>query len=300
MGSDTTADDVLAGQDLTGHHALVTGGTSGIGQEIARALAAVGADVLITGRDRNRGEAVAARSSGKGRVGFAALDLGDPASIACFPVGRPITILVLNAGVLTTELTRTPLGFETHFGVNHLGHFALTRRLPLAEARVVVLSSRAHRRADVDLDDPNWRARPFDHWRAYGQSKTANALFAAELDRRTPHTATAVLPGMVLTKIVRDFSDEQLRAEGWLDERGNPRVSAGWKTVRQAAASAVWAAVTPGLGGRIVEDCALTAPWPTAHDLPAGHHLAYAADPARAEALWELSERLLAHPRDTA
>ncbi|MGQ0838764.1 SDR family NAD(P)-dependent oxidoreductase [Actinokineospora sp.] len=293
MDRHSTADDVLAGHDLAGHYALVTGGTAGIGAATAAALAAVGADVLVTGRDRTKGEAAAARMSGKGKVAFAALDLEDLDSIAALAVPRPVSVLILNAGVLTPGLTRTRLGFETHFGVNHLGHFALARRVRLIDARVIVLSSRAHRRADVDLDDPNWRRRPYDHWHAYGQSKTANALFALEFDRRTEHTATAVLPGMVFTSIVRDFSQAQLRAEGWIDDNGDPRRDAGWKTVRQAAASTVWAAVTPGLGGRVVEDCAPTEPWPSGHDLPAGHHLAYASDPERAEALWELSERLV-------
>ena len=288
-----TADDVLSGHDLDGHYAVVTGGTTGIGAATARALATAGADVLITGRDRNKGEAAAARMAAKGTVAFAPLDLADPDSVAALTVPRAISLLILNAGVLTTALTRTRAGFETHFGVNHLGHFALAQRLPLTTARVVVLSSRAHRRADVDLDDPNWVARPYDHWRAYGQSKTANALFALEFDRRTDHTATAVLPGMVFTSIVRDFTPEHLRAEGLVDDDGAPHTASGWKTADQAAASAVWACVTPGLGGRIVEDCAPTEPWPTSHDLPPGHHVAYASDPARAEALWELSERLV-------
>ncbi|GGS57315.1 SDR family NAD(P)-dependent oxidoreductase [Actinokineospora fastidiosa] len=278
-----TADDVLAGHDLTGHHALVTGGTGGIGAETAKALARAGADVLITGRDPVKGAAAAASMG----VAFARLDLADPDSIAAFAVPRPVTMLILNAGLLTNALVRTKAGFEPHFGVNHLGHFALAARVPLREARVVVLSSRAHRRADIDFDDPDWRSRAYDPWRAYGQSKTANALFALEFDRRTEHTATAVLPGLVLTDIVRDLTPAQLSAQGW-DGRGP-----GWRTAAQAAASTVWAAVTPGLGGRIVADCAPTEPWPTGHDLPDGHHAAYAADPERAARLWELSERLL-------
>ncbi|MGW5051267.1 SDR family NAD(P)-dependent oxidoreductase [Actinokineospora sp. NPDC004072] len=278
-----TADDVLDGHDLTGHHALVTGGTGGIGAATAAALARAGARVVVTGRDRAKGAAAAAAIG----AAFAPLDLADPDSIAAFTVDRPVTMLILNAGVLTNALSRTKAGFEPHFGVNHLGHFALAARLPLEDAVVVVVSSRAHRRADIDFDDPDWRERDYDPWRAYGQSKTANALFALEFDRRTEHTATAVFPGLVLTDIVRDLTPEQLTAQGW-DGRGP-----GWQTPAQAAASTVWAAVTPGLGGRIVADCAPTRSWPTGHDLPAGHHAAYAADPGRAARLWELSERLL-------
>ncbi|MGX7824567.1 SDR family NAD(P)-dependent oxidoreductase [Actinokineospora sp. 24-640] len=285
----STAGDVLGGHDLSGTHAVVTGGTAGIGAETARALAAAGARVVVTGRDPVKGRAAAA---GIGAV-YAPLDLADRASITAFvrSVRTPVTLLVLNAGVLTDRLTRTADGFETHFGVNHLGHFAVATAIPLEDARVVVLSSRAHRRADVDPVDPNWRTRPYDHWAAYGQSKTANALFALEFHRRA-HPAAAVMPGLVFTDIIRDLPPAQLRAQGWTDDRGAPSPAAGWKSVQQAAASVVWAATAADAPGHIVENCAVTRPWEAA-DLPEGHHMAYASDPANAARLWELSERLL-------
>ncbi|TYB42284.1 SDR family NAD(P)-dependent oxidoreductase [Actinomadura chibensis] len=308
----STAAQVVAGHDLAGREAIVTGGASGIGLATARALAGAGARVVIAGRDPASGEEAAARlrkETGNDLVVFRRLDLGSLASVRAWTrahvaTGRPLDILVDNAGVMAPPLIRTEDGFESQFGINHLGHFAFTTGLLPAlraagKARVVVLSSRAHRRGDVDLDDPNYERSPYDPWEAYGRSKTANALFAVALDARefgAGITANAVMPGAIMTGLQRHISPADLRAMGWAGEDGSPAAPAGWKTPEQGAATSVWAAVAPeldGVGGQYLEDCAVATAWTRCDDPPAGHYLPYARDPARAERLWTLSEALV-------
>ncbi|WP_308250242.1 SDR family NAD(P)-dependent oxidoreductase [Sphaerisporangium fuscum] len=303
-GRSRTALEAVAGVDLTGREAIVTGGSGGIGYETARALAAAGARVVIAGRDRARGEAAAAKltaDANGGPVVFRHLDLASLASVTGWAdrhnaTGKPCHILVANAAVMAPPLTRTEDGFELQFGTNHLGHFAfavglLPSMLRADGARVVVLSSSAHRRSDVDFDDPNYTARPYDPWEAYGQSKTANALFAVAFhDRYAPSgiTANAVMPGAIATGLQRHMSQEERTARGW--------PNAEWKTAEQGAATSVWAATAPelsGVGGRYLEDCAVARPWHGDGPPPRGHYLPYALDPARAARLWALSEGLL-------
>ena len=307
----STAAQVIAGHDLTGTDAVVTGGARGLGAETARVLAAAGARVVLAGRDQARGEAAAAQmraGTGNRGVEFRGLDLGSLASVREFAAGylsaaRPLHLLVNNAGVMATPLTRTADGFESQFGINHLGHFALaTGLLPaLASAggaRVVVLSSRAHRRSDVDFDDPNYRRRPYDPWQAYGQSKTATALFAVGLTARYPGdgiTANAGMPGAIMTDLQRHIPAPELRSMGWADDRGVRTDLPGWKTVAQGAATTVWAAVAPeldGVGGCYLDDCAIARPWTVDEVPPTGCYLPYLLDPGRADLLWALSERL--------
>jgi NAD(P)-dependent dehydrogenase (short-subunit alcohol dehydrogenase family) len=310
----STADDVLRGHDLTGTEAIVTGGASGLGAETARALAAAGARVVLATRDRTRGEDAAARmreATGNPDIEFRALRLDSLASVATFTTeylatGRPLHLLVNNAGIMGAPFTRTADGFESQFGVNHLGHFALTAGLLPAlraagTARVVSLSSRAHRRGDIDFDDPNYERRPYDAWQAYGQSKTANGLFAVGLTARYGDdgiTANAVMPGTIMTDLMRHISPADLKARGWADEHGRPRTDMpGWKTVPQGAATSVWAAVAPELhrrGGLYLDNCAIARPWTADGDPPHGHYLPYLLDPGRAERLWNLSEKLTA------
>ncbi|MCP2339924.1 SDR family NAD(P)-dependent oxidoreductase [Actinomadura rupiterrae] len=309
----STASEVVAGHDLTGMDAVVTGGASGLGAETARALASAGARVTLAVRDAGRGRTVARRiaaETGNPQVVHAELDLASLASVRAFTgrwldAGRPLHLLINNAGVMATPLTRTADGFESQFGTNHIGHFALTTGLRPAlraagRARVVVLSSRAHRRGDVDFDDPNYRRRPYDPWEAYGQSKSANALFAVGLTGRWADdgvTSNALMPGAIMTDLQRHLPADELIDMGWADADGNPVIPPGWKTVEQGAATTVWAAVAPeldGIGGRYLDNCAIARPWTEAGDPPSGHYLPRILDPDRADRLWTLSEKLIA------
>jgi NAD(P)-dependent dehydrogenase (short-subunit alcohol dehydrogenase family) len=306
----TTAEQVAAGHDLYGRHVLITGGTSGLGAETARVLASIGASVTITGRNASRGEVIAAglASGGGCAARFEYLDLGSLSSVRDFAdryraTGRPLHILINNAGIMATPFSRTADGFESQFGTNHLGHFALTTGLLPAlraagGARIIAVSSRAHRRSDVVFDDPNYCHRPYDPWEAYGQSKTANALFAVGVTQEYAAdgiTANALMPGAINTGLQNHLSSKDLRSLGWVQSGGGLAPPAGWKTIPQGAATTVWAALTPELdrsGGHYLEDCAIAQPWLTDGDPPSGYYLPYAVDPRKAERLWELSAEL--------
>lgn len=310
----STADEVVAGHDLTGREVIVTGGASGLGAETARALAAAGARVVLAARDGGRGESAAAEmraATGNPNVEFRALRLDSLASVRAFAAdylatGRPLHLLINNAGVMATPFARTADGFESQFGINHLGHFALTAGLlPALRAagtsRVVSLSSRAHRRSDIDLDDPNYHHRPYDAWQAYGQSKTANGLFAVGLTARYGGdgiTANAVMPGAIVTGLTRHMSRTDIEDKGWADEDGNLRTDMpGWKAIPQGAATSVWAAVAPELdrrGGLYLDNCAVGQPWTVDDVPPNGYYLPYLLDPDHAARLWNLSEKLTA------
>lgn len=263
FGPTTTAQQALEGIDLTGKVAMVTGGYSGIGLETTRALAEAGATVIVPARTPEKARQALSSISG---VEQGRLDLLDPASIDAFARGflasdRPLDILINNAGIMATPLTRDARGFESQFSANHLGHFQLTVRLWPAlrnarGARVVSLSSRGHQRAGIDFDDPQFQHRPYDRWKAYGQSKTANVLFAVELDRRGEAgevRAFAVHPGAILTELARYMTDEELRAYGLSRTDRIGYIPAGksvaeggdFKTLEQGAATSVWCATTP-------------------------------------------------------
>jgi NAD(P)-dependent dehydrogenase (short-subunit alcohol dehydrogenase family) len=217
---------------------------------------------------------------------------------------------------MATPLMRDDRGYELQFATNHLGHFLLTAGLWEAlrksrNARVVALSSRGHARCGVDLSDPNFNKRPYDKRAAYGQSKSANSLFAVELDKRGQKhgiRAFAVHPGGILTDLVRYMTDEELSAYGIYRENGVPKVpdvTKGWstttagvperfKTVEQGAATTIWAAVSPqlhGKGGVYCEDCDIAQLVPADSELNSGVR-PWAVDEAAAEALWILSEKL--------
>lgn len=315
FGKESAAADVVAGHDLHGRDVLVTGGSSGIGVETARALAAAGARVLITGRDVDKGQAVMARlrvDTGNPAIEFERLELGQLSDVARFverfrATNRPLSLLINNAAVLSSSLRHTVDGFEWQLGVNHLGHFALTLGLLPAlraagTARVIALTSRAHRYSDIDFDDPNYQRRGYETWPAYGQSKTATALFAVGLTGRHAAdgiTANAVMPGMVVTDLPRNMSRADLLARGWIDADGNLVDQPGWKTAEQGAATTLWAALAPeleGVGGRYLENCAVGTPWAESADtakLPVGQHLPFLLDADRATRLWSLSEALI-------
>jgi len=305
----SSAQEVAAGCDLSGRRALVTGGASGIGREIAHALAAAGADILIADVDREQGESAAAAvaaATGNRAVRFAALDLGSLAAVRDFAAGlrdrgAGLDILINNAGVMACPLAYTVDGHERQFAVNYLGHFLLALLLApalerAAPSRLVSVSSIAHRRADIDFDDIDFRTRPYERWEAYGQSKTACALLAIAYTERMAArgiTCNAVNPGGSMTGLHRHLTGEEMRALGWLDERGRP--PARWRTPAQCAATSVWAATTPelvGIGGLYLEECREAEPWQS--DRPMAGVRNYARDPARARRLWEVSLGLTA------
>jgi len=301
----STAAEVIAGIDLTRRRAVVTGASSGIGVETARALASAGAEVTLAVRSPEAGHRVAAdliATTGNPRVRVAALDLSDPASVTAFVTAwkGPLHLLINNAGIMATPERHTPQGWELQFATNHLGHFALaTGLLPaLASAggaRIVSLSSAGHTRSPVMFDDLHFRRRPYDPFLAYGQSKTANILFAVEASRRWAGegvTANAVMPGAVRTEGVANLSltAEQI-AHAQATRSGAPETF--WKTPEQGAATPVLLATSPllnGVGGRYFED-----------GQEAGPHVpgtmsgvaAYALDPEQAKRLWKVSEALL-------
>lgn len=312
FGKYSTAQEVISGHVLGGTETIVTGAAGGLGFETAKALAGAGARVVLAGRDSVKGEAAAAwlrEETGNDLVVFWPLDLGSLDSVTVFAgkylaSGKPLHILINNAGVMATPLARTAEGFESQFGINHLGHFALTTGLLPAlraagTARVVSLTSRGHRRGDIDFDDPNYLRRPYDPWQAYGQSKTATALFAVGLtDRHRTDgvTCNAVMPGTIMTGLMRHMSREEFVARGWAQEDGTPARLPGWKTPEQGAATSVWAAVAPeleGVGGKYLEDCAVAEAWTKDGDPPFGTYLPYALDRDHADRLWNLSEQLI-------
>lgn len=306
----TTTADVLAGVDLTGTQALVTGGTTGIGRETARALLAAGASVTITARSDDKGETAVARLRDAvpgADVSAGIVELGSLASVRAFTdhfgaTHDRLDLLIANAGVMAMPYGHTEDGFEMHLGTNHLGHFVLVGRLlPLllasAPSRVVVLSSGGHLASDIRWDDPQWDRTEFSKMEAYGQSKTANILHAVELERRYGPLgvhAYAVHPGMVRTELGRHFTkadveDLMARAQRAAEARGGDGAEAGGGgglppavEVEVGAATSVWAAVraSDADGGRYCADCAVADAAP------------YATDPDAARRLWTLSEQL--------
>jgi NAD(P)-dependent dehydrogenase (short-subunit alcohol dehydrogenase family) len=306
FGFESTAAEVITGIDLLGNRAIVTGGSSGIGIETARALAVAGADVTLAVRDTEAGVRTAAditAATGNTAVHVGRLDLADPGSVAAFVAAwsGPLHLLINNAGVMgLPDLVRTSEGWELQFATNHLGHFALALGLHPAlaaagGARIVSLSSEAHLRAPVVFDDVNFVSRPYDPWLAYGQSKTANVLFAVEATHRWQDdgiTANAVHPGAIAaTNLARHLAPGVVAAA----------ISAGGydlKTPEQGAATSVVVATSPqldGIGGRYFVDCN-QAPvvGPNFSAAPRGFGVAaYALDPGNAERLWELSLELL-------
>jgi NAD(P)-dependent dehydrogenase (short-subunit alcohol dehydrogenase family) len=306
FGAATTAAEVVRGCDLTGKLAIVTGGYAGMGLEITKALASAGATVVVPARDHQK--ALQALAS-VDRVELEALDLMDAASIDGFAdrflaSGRALHLLVNNAGIMYSPLIRDARGNESQFSTNHLGHFQLTVRLWPAMlraggARVVSVSSRGHLFAGVDLEDPSFETRTYDRRIAYGQSKSANALFAVALDARgAPHgiRAFSLHPGGVITDLTRYMSAEDIRASGFVDAAGRPVIdpARNMKTAAQGAATAVWCATSPqldGQGGVYCENCDIAVAVPADSTDMLGVR-PWAIDPELADRLWTLSERL--------
>lgn len=307
FGAKSTAREVVAGHDLSGKVAIVTGAATGIGVETARALAEAGAEVIIAARKPELGEEIANQINedvGMKRVSFGMLDLSSLEAIRHFAHrwgDRRLNLLINNAGVMACPLARTVDGLEMQIGTNHFGHFLLSVLLApnLVDgaahsghrSRLVSLSSIGHRRSPVNFEDPNYLTRPYDKWEAYGQAKTANSLFAVGFDKRFRDkgvNANAVMPGGIMTPLQRHLPIEEQRALGWLDENDQPRE--GFKTTEQGAATSVWAAVgdeLEGVGGLYLEDCNQAVPW--SKEAPWVGVMPHALDPEAAERLWALS-----------
>lgn len=312
FGLESTADQVLEGIDLGGTTAVVTGATSGIGMESARTLGSKGALVVITARDQAKADETLRQlheAVPDGRFEAAIMDLGSLASVRAaaedvlrrFP---KIGILINNAGVMNTPFGRTEDGFETQFGVDHLGHFVFTNLLVPAlvagaPSRVVNVSSAAHMLAGIQWKDVNWDRTPYDKFKAYGQAKTANILFTLELDRRLQGKgvrAFSLHPGGIPTGLGRYMTpeDRESMTEAFkTNAAGDPMVrTTQFKTIPQGAATQVWAATSPGLegkGGIYLADCQIA---PPAVAGQAGY-MAYTTDEAAANRLWQISEEMV-------
>jgi NAD(P)-dependent dehydrogenase (short-subunit alcohol dehydrogenase family) len=319
-----TADDVLAGIDLAGKNAIVTGGHIGLGLEITRALSKAGASVTVAARNPDK---AAKALAGVERVEISQLDLLDPASIDAFVTryltsAKPLHIQINSAGIMGGPLVRDARGYESQFATNHLGHFQLTLGLYSAlreahGARVVNVTSGGHRLSDIRWDDPHF-ANGYEPLLGYGQSKTANVLFAVELDRRWADDGIrgyAAHPGVVITTNLGphlaageerppSLSDDALRAMGLVDENGQQIIDPERekKTARQGASTPVFGATSPlleGIGGVYLKDNDISPldQNPRELDFHSGDVdstvVPHAIDPESARRLWELSEQLI-------
>ena len=301
--------EILAGVDLTGKAAIVTGGYSGIGLETTRALASKGAKVIVPVRDQAK--AAENLSGVEGNVSSATMDLANLKSVQAFAdqmAGEleKLDLLINNAGIMACPLDRVGPGWESQFGVNHMGHFALTKALmPLLEKaaapRVVALSSIAHKRNGILWDDIQFENSEYQKWVAYAQAKSANALFANGLSRRMANfggRAFSVHPGGIFTPLQRHLPQEEQVELGWLNKDGTvpPMVAEIFKSTTQGCTTSLWAATSPLLDdkhGLYCEDCDV-AQLMNEKSPPFLHVAPHACDEESAERLWDISEKLLA------
>lgn len=308
FNADTTVDEVVSDLDLDGKQYVITGASSGLGLECTRALASRGARIIMAVRSRDRGEEAVAsvrKAVPEAKLDLHLVDLASLKSVRAFCGDilanyDALDGILGNAGIMATDSGRTEDGFELQFGTNHLGHFVLVNELvPLLMARkgsrVVMVSSGAHRLADVDMNDPNFLVRPYDRWDAYGQSKSANALFALGFDRR--HAADgirafAVAPGVILDTNLHHHLNPELFVP--LRERQPTVSNLPRKTAACGAATLVWGLVHPvleGKGGDFLEDCGFSEVNPDPR-LPNGV-IPWVTDEAHAQDVWTLSEELV-------
>lgn len=308
FGPKTDAAEVMAGVDLAGKTAVVTGGYSGLGLATVKALAGAGADVIAPVRDRKKADKNFAAAGLN--VETREMDLADLAGVyeCAAEIGDSharIDLLINNAGVMACPETRIGPGWEAQFATNHIGHFVFTKALtPYLKnadgARVVSLSSVGHKRSPIRWDDIHFANETYNKWIAYGQSKTANALFALELNRRMAGDgvrAFSVHPGGIMTPLQRHLSREEMTELGWLDENGQmpDAVKAIFKTPEQGCATTLWCATSPLLddrGGEYCEDCDIAQLM--GEDSPRWLHVApYAADDEAAARLWDETEKMI-------
>lgn len=302
---DSTTDEVLQGLDLSGKTAIITGASGGLGAETARALVAKGCSVTITARDKSKAQGVVdgiTAAFPEGQIDIAELELSQPDSVRAFAnnwqqTHQQLDLLILNAGVMACPLTRTEQGWEMQLATNHFGHFLLTQNLlpslqAATSARVIALSSAGHVLSPVLFDDVHFEHSDYNPWVAYGQSKSANALFALEADRRLQSRGIRVFsvhPGMIHTDLAR-YLDEEAIADMMQRMKSAPRMQA--KTVPAGAATSVWAATAPelaGKGGLYLADCNIA---PSAAEQEGGYE-AHIADTDAAARLWLLTEEAL-------
>ena len=316
FNEDTTALEIVEGIDLKGYKIIITGASSGIGVETVRALAKAGANCVMCARDMVKAKEVAddiIKTTGNNLIEIEKLELDSLASVNAFvqrflATKSPLNILINNAGVMACK-TKTNDGFEAQFGVNHMGHFALTIGLLPAlkqaalltgrKSRVVNLASAAHALSNVDFDDVNFEKRDYDENISYGQSKTANILFSVGLTKRYADegiVSNAVMPGGILTNIQRNVNKDDWIKKGWIDKNGN--LIFKLKTVEAGASTTVWAAVSPDLenkGGLYFENCTISKEAASEQEIFKNMfgYLAYAMDEQNADRLWSLSQDLL-------
>ncbi len=302
---------VIADVELQGKTALVTGGYSGIGLETVRALAAKGMTVVVP--VRNQEKAAKMLADVEGAVQTVSMDLADLSSVRSFAHEmngqlKQLDLLINNAGIMACPKEQVGPGWESQFGVNHMGHFALTKLLmPLLErtpsARVIALSSAGHKITDIRWDDIQFESSEYNKWKAYGQAKTANALFANALSRRLRDQgglAFSVHPGGIFTPLQRHLPKEEMVALGWITEDGEPSelAKSGFKSPTQGCSTTLWAATSKLLDGKpgvYCEDCEVAAPTdPESATARFQGVDAHACSDESAERLWELSEKMLA------
>lgn len=309
IGARPEAAEVLAGLDLSDKTAMVTGGYSGIGLETVKALVDAGAHVHVPARDVARAQHALNGIIDADHVG--PMDLGDLNSVTkCaddfLARHQKLDILIGNAGVMACPLAHTAQGFESQIGINHFGHFMLANRLMPAlkaaqGARIVMLSSTAHRIAGIDFDDMHFVTRPYDKWVSYGQSKSAKSLLAVELDRRGKADgirAFAVHPGGIFTPLQRHLPNEEMVALGWKKQDGTPSdmAAAGFKSPSVGASTSLWAATSAkldGLGGVYCEDCNIAEAVTADAEGYTGVR-PWAVDDAIAAQLWDETEKQIA------
>lgn len=306
FGHSTTTNEVISGIRLDGKTAVITGGSAGLGVESGRVLAGAGASVVMVGRDAEKLATAVASIKDEfpaADVSTALMDLADLSSVRAAAQGlrethSHIHILLNNAGVMACPQAATNDGFELQFGTNHLGHFLFTclllpSLLAAAPARIVNLSSAGHKMGDIQFDDPNFEHSEYDKWQAYGQSKTANALFSVALNERLSArgvTANAVHPGVIMTELGRHLQPADIE----LLQARSGDAEMVFKSVAAGAATSVWACTSPdleGQGGLYLEDCHIAEPVHEGN--PTGGVAAYAQDKAAAARLWTLSENLV-------
>ncbi|XP_065643443.1 probable oxidoreductase [Hydra vulgaris] len=318
FGENTTALEVVEGINLKGYEVIVTGGNSGIGVETIRALAKAGARCVLCTRDLDKGHQVAKEiisSTGNDQIEVEQLELDSLESVDSFvqrflAKNRPLNILINNAGVMACPKSFTKNGFETQFGVNHLGHFALTigllpalkegAKLMCKKSRVINVSSIAHAYANIDFNDIHFtKGREYEAFVSYGQSKTCNCLFSLALTKRyfdDGIASNSVMPGVIMTNLQRYISTDDLKKKGVIDSNGKPLINL--KSVEAGASTSVWAAVSldlEGKAGLYLENCAISTEESNIEKIRAEilGYAHYIMDNDAADQLWNVSEELI-------